>query len=97
MMPGYHKIFNNIALQGLARKVYEPDPVLGVGVGQDMGSQPLTIHYRDKSVRAADVSNVRTTEDIMTLGSGRAFTPEDFPREFYMGGIGGIGGIGYEF
>jgi hypothetical protein len=42
MMPGYQSILNGIALMGVQKPVYVPDPTLAIGEAENLAPMPVT-------------------------------------------------------
>lgn len=85
MLPGYHKLANQHALAGVLRRVYIPEPALGVGFAEELRPHALPINLKQDVNTRGKIAAIRTQEDISTVGRGAMFTPEDFPRTGYIG------------
>lgn len=69
MLEGYHRSFNNHALNALARPVDIPDLALGVGWAEKLQSEKIQLLY-EPEMRTAIIADIKTIEDAGVKGQG---------------------------
>lgn len=84
MLPGYHRIFNQFAIQEVDRGIDIPDAHLGVGFAEVTAPTPLFVRY-EAVVKAPQIPKLSTLEQASIDGQGRAVSLKDFPNMGYFG------------
>jgi len=85
MIPQYHGSLNAHALKSVVREVDIPDPMLGIGFAEILNPVLPPVKLEAPANTRVKLESIKTTEDIITLGTGRQFSEADFPLTGYVG------------
>ena len=84
MFEGYHNALRFHSAKIMTKTVDIPDTSLGVGDAEYSGTIGIKPNY-NQPIRTAKVQDVKTTENTLSLGKGKQFFAEQFPKSFYLG------------
>jgi len=86
MRDGYHRRFRAVAAQQVYKPVDIPEPALGVGFAEVLN--PIIPKQNLAPARTINYTRdaVRTSDDMIDVGTGKQFTAADFPVTGSLGG-----------
>lgn len=85
MIPQYRQMLNAHALKSVVRELDLPDPDLGIGFAEILNPVVGPFKLEPPVNTRVKLGGIKTTDDIITLGTGRQFAQADFPTTGYMG------------
>jgi hypothetical protein len=85
MLDGYHRVFNNFAVNTMQKRVDIPDAALGVGFAENLAPTPLTLFYESGNNQTAIYEKVSTSMDASSKGLDNQYTNKDFPSVGWFG------------